>query len=131
ALIADITPLEQRGLAYGLRQSLDSVGAFIGPMLAMLFMALFANDIQAALWIAVVPALVGVAILVGAVHEPDRVRPGAGSRAPLRWAAVARLPRRYWLITALGALLTLARFSEAFLVLRAQDVGIALRYVPA
>ena len=131
ALIADITPLEQRGLAYGLRQSLDSVGAFIGPMLAMLFMALFANDIQAALWIAVVPALVAVAILVGAVHEPDRVRPGAGSRAPLRWAAVARLPRRYWLITALGALLTLARFSEAFLVLRAQDVGIALRYVPA
>jgi MFS family permease len=83
------------------------------------------------LWIAVVPAFVAVAILVGAVHEPARAKSGAEPRAPLRLAAIARLPRRYWLITLLGAVLTLARFSEAFLVLRAQDVGIALHYVPA
>ena len=131
ALIADITPPEQRGIAYGLRQSLDSVGAFVGPLLAIAFMAILHNDIQSVLWVAVVPAFVAVAILVGAVHESDRVKPGVGPRAPLRWAAVARLPRRYWLITLLGAVLTLARFSEAFLVLRAQDVGIALHYVPA
>lgn len=131
ALIADITPPEQRGSAYGLRQSLDSVGAFVGPLLAIAFMTILANDIQSVLWIAVVPAFVAVAILVAAVHEPDRAKPGAGPRAPLRLAAIARLPRRYWLITLLGAILTLARFSEAFLVLRAQDVGIALQYVPA
>jgi MFS family permease len=131
ALIADITPPEQRGVAYGLRQSLDSVGAFIGPLLAIVFMALLGNDIQSVLWIAVVPAFVAVAILVGAVHEPARAKSGAEPRAPLRLAAIARLPRRYWLITLLGAVLTLARFSEAFLVLRAQDVGIALHYVPA
>ena len=131
ALIADITPPEQRGIAYGLRQSLDSVGAFVGPLLAIAFMTILANDIQSVLWIAVVPAFVAVAILVAAVHEPDRVRPGTGPRAPLRWSVVTRLPRRYWLITLLGAVLTLARFSEAFLVLRAQDVGIALHYVPA
>jgi MFS family permease len=131
ALIADITPPEQRGIAYGLRQSLDSVGAFVGPLLAIAFMTILGNDIQSVLWIAVVPAFVAVAILVAAVHEPDRVKPGSGSRAPLRWSVVTRLPRRYWLITLLGAVLTLARFSEAFLVLRAQDVGIALHYVPA
>lgn len=131
ALIADITPAEQRGVAYGLRQSLDAVGAFVGPLLAIVFMALLNNDIQSVLWIAVVPAFIAVAILVGAVHEPDRPKPAAGARAPLRLAAVARLPRRYWLITLLGAVLTLARFSEAFLVLRALDVGIALQYVPA
>jgi len=130
ALIADITPLEQRGIAYGLRQSLDSVGAFVGPLLAIALMAILASDIQAVLWIAVVPAFIAVAILVAAVHEPAGAKPGAGPRARLRWAAIARLPRRYWLITLLGAVLTLARFSEAFLVLRAQDVGIALHYVP-
>ena len=126
ALIADLTPPEQRGIAYGLRQSLDSVGAFVGPLLAIAFMAILANDIQSVLWIAVVPAFVAVAILVAAVREPDRVKPGAGPRAPLRWVAVTRLPRRYWLITLLGAVLTLARFREAFLVQRAQDVGNAL-----
>jgi MFS family permease len=130
ALIADITPPEQRGSAYGLRQSLDSVGAFVGPLLAVTFMALLANDIQAVLWVAVVPAFIAVAILIAAVHEPDRAKAGAGPRAPLRLADVRRLPRRYWLITLLGTCLTLARFSEAFLVLRAQDVGIALQYVP-
>jgi MFS family permease len=130
ALIADITPPEQRGSAYGLRQSLDSVGAFVGPLLAVVFMALLANDIQAVLWVAVVPAFIAVAILIAAVHEPDRAKAGAGPRAPLRLADVRRLPRRYWLITLLGTCLTLARFSEAFLVLRAQDVGIALQYVP-
>lgn len=131
ALIADITPAEQRGIAYGLRQSLDAVGAFVGPLLAIAFMALLANDIQSVLWIAVVPAFIAVAILVGAVHEPDRTKPAAGGRSPLRLAEIARLPRRYWMITLLGAVLTLARFSEAFLVLRALDVGIALHYVPA
>jgi MFS family permease len=131
ALIADITPPEQRGIAYGLRQSLDSVGAFVGPLLAMIFLALLAYDIQSALWIAVVPAFIAVAILVVAVREPDQATYGTAPRTPLRWAAIARLPRRYWLITLLGAVLTLARFSEAFLVLRAQDVGIALQYVPA
>ncbi len=131
ALIADITPPEQRGIAYGLRQSLDSVGAFVGPLLAMILMVLLAGNIQPVLWIAVVPAFIAVAILIVAVREPDQDGHGTGSRMPLRWAAIARLPRRYWLITLLGAVLTLARFSEAFLVLRAQDVGIALQYVPA
>lgn len=130
ALIADITPPELRGAAYGLRQSLDSVGAFVGPLLAMAFMAWFANDIKAVLWVAVVPALISVALLITMVREPDRVTPGSGPRLALTIATARRLPLCYWLIVLLGAIFTLARFSEAFLVLRALDVGFDLGYVP-
>jgi MFS family permease len=130
ALIADIMPPEQLGIAYGLRQALDSVGAFIGPLLAVACLVWFANDITAVLWVAVVPAFIAVALLITTVREPDRTTPGASARTPLRLTAARRLPRRYWLITLLGAVLTLARFSEAFLVLRAQDVGFALGFTP-
>ena len=130
ALVADITPLDQRGAAYGLRQSLDSVGAFVGPSLALVFMAWFANDMRAVLWVAVVPAFIAVAILVILVREPRRVDPPAGPRLPISRIDVRRLPRRYWLIVLLGAVFGLARFSEAFLVLRALDVGLGPGYVP-
>ncbi len=130
ALIADITPLELRGAAYGLRQSLDSVGAFVGPLLAVALMAWLANDIKAVLWVAVVPAFIAVTLLVITVREPDYMNSGTGPRLALTLAGARRLPRRYWLIVLLGALFTLARFSEAFLVLRAMDVGSAIGYVP-
>lgn len=130
ALVADITPPDLRGTAYGLRQSLDSIGAFIGPLLAVALMAWLANDIKAVLWVAVVPAFVAVALLIVAVREPDPKTPEAKRRTPLTLADVGRLPLRYWLIVLLGAVFTLARFSEAFLILRAQAVGLALGYVP-
>ncbi len=130
ALIADITALELRGAAYGLRQSLDSVGAFVGPLLAVALMAWLANDIKAVLWVAVVPAFIAVTLLVTTVREPDHMNSGTGPRLALTLAGARRLPRRYWLIVLLGALFTLARFSEAFLVLRAMDVGSAIGYVP-
>jgi len=130
ALVADIAPRELRGAAYGLRQALDSVGAFLGPLAAVALMALLANDIKAVLWVAVVPAFVAVAILVTAVHEPVRAQRPADARAPLTLADAKRLPLRYWLIVLGGAVFTLARFSEAFLVLRAQELGLALGLVP-
>ena len=130
ALVADIAPRELRGAAYGLRQSLDSVGAFVGPVAAMAFMAWFANDIRAVLWVAVVPAFIAVALLAFGVHDPERAEGDSGMRNPLTFADATRLPLRYWLIVLLGAVFTLARFSEAFLVLRAQDVGLTLGYVP-
>lgn len=130
ALVADIAPRELRGAAYGLRQSLDSVGAFIGPMLAVAFMIWFAGDIRAVLWVAVAPAFVAVALLVFGVREPTHAEINSGTRTPLTLADGRRLPLRYWLIVLLGAVFTLARFSEAFLVLRAQDVGLPLGYVP-
>jgi MFS family permease len=130
ALVADIVPRQQRGAAYGLRQSLDSVGALLGPLLAVLFMIGFANDIKAVLWIAVMPACLAVLLLAVAIREPESAEQASGSGNRLTLADSKQLPLRYWLVIALGAVFTLARFSEAFLILRAQDVGLAIEYVP-
>jgi MFS family permease len=131
ALVADIAPLKLRGAAYGLRQSLDSAGAFVGPLAAVAFMVWFASDIRAVLWIAVLPAFIAVALLVLGVHDPERTGKDTGIRSPLSFTQAMRLPLLYWMIVLLGAVFTLARFSEAFLVLRAQDVGLTIAYVPA
>jgi MFS family permease len=129
ALVADITPQTLRGAAYGLRQALDSVGALLGPLLAVVFMLAFANDMRAVMWVAVVPAFLAVAVLTVYVREPEEARDPA-ARPPLSVADIRRLPLEYWFVVLLGAVFTLARFSDAFLVLRAQDVGLALGYVP-
>ena len=131
ALIADVTPVELRGAAYGLRQSLDSVGGVAGPLLAIVLMAATADNFRLVFWIAVIPALVCVALLVFGVQEPARAQPAKARPFPITRGEMARLPRIFWQVTALGAVLTLARFSEAFLLLRAQNVGLALTWVPA
>ena len=130
ALVADIAPPQLRGAAYGLRQALDSVGALIGPMLAVVLMIGLADDIRTAMWFAVAPAFLAVALLLVYVREPERPAGPDGAKARLTLADARRLPLRYWLVVLLGAVFTLARFSEAFLVLRAQDVGLALGHVP-
>ena len=131
ALIADITPPPLRGAAYGLRQALDSVGAFIGPLMAVVFMILFANDIKAVLWVAVIPAFIAVFLLIVALREPEATESTIAPRNHLTLRDAKCLPLRYWLIVTLGAVFTLGRFSEAFLILRAQDVGLSMAYVPA
>lgn len=130
ALIADITPVALRGTAYGLRQSLDSVGAFVGPLLAVVLMGWLADDIRAVLWVAVIPAAIAVTLLAVAVREPERAHAEAG-RVRLAVGDIRQLPQSFWRVVLLSAVLTLARFSEAFLILRAQNVGLALGYVPA
>ena len=130
ALVADIAPRELRGAAYGLRQSLDSVGAFVGPLIALVFMVWFANDIRAVLWVAVFPAFIAVTLLVFYVHDPEPAAERTNKRNPLKFSEARLLPPRYWLIVLLGGVFTMARFSEAFLVLRAQDVGLGMGYVP-
>jgi MFS family permease len=129
ALIADIVPTEQRGAAYGLRQSLDTVGAFVGPLLATVLMLLFAGDFRAVFWVAVLPAAAAVALLWWGVQEPKH-EAGAAPVSPIRRAALRRLDSAYWAVVAIGAIFTLARFSEAFLVLRAQQSGVAASFVP-
>lgn len=130
ALVADITPAPLRGAAYGLRQALDSVGALLGPLLAVVFMIWLADDIRAVMWIAVAPAFIAVALLLIYVREPEHTHEPMQAKAPLTFADARRLPRRYWRVVLAGAVFTLARFSEAFLVLRAEDIGLALGYVP-
>ena len=129
ALVADIAPPALRGAAFGLRQALDTVGAFAGPLLAVGLMLAWANDIRAVFWVAVVPAWLSVALLVAGVREPDRARDAAPVN-PLRREHLARLPSAYWWVVGVGAVFTLARFSEAFLVLRAVEGGLALAWTP-
>jgi len=127
ALIADVTPPALRGTAYGLRQALDSVGAVLGPLAAVALMLWLAGDIRTVLWLATLPAIVAFAIVVFAVKEP-KVRRAVGAR--LSFAGLGSLGARYWAVVALGAVLTLARFSEAFLVLRAMDIGFPAAQAP-
>ena len=129
ALVADITPPQMRGAAFGLRQSLDTVGAFLGPLMAMGLMLLWANDFRAVFWVAVIPAFLAVALLIFGVQEPERKAEGARVN-PIRRENLRRLPVAYWWVVAIGAIFTLARFSEAFLVLRAAEGGLPLAYTP-
>jgi MFS family permease len=129
ALVADIAPPHLRGAAFGLRQALDTVGAFLGPLIAIGLMFAWADDFRAVFWVAVVPGLLSVLLLVFGVREPGTA--GAGRRTnPVQWANLVRLGRSYWLVVAIGAVFTLARFSEAFLVLRARQLGLPLYLVP-
>ena len=129
ALVADITPPAVRGAAFGLRQSLDTAGAFLGPLLAMALMLLWANDFRAVFWVAVIPAVLAVALLLFGVREPERA-PGAPRVNPVRRENLKRLSAAYWWVVAVGAVFTLARFSEAFLVLRAYQTGLPVAYAP-
>ena len=129
ALVADIAPPELRGAAFGLRQSLDTVGAFLGPLLAVVFMLLWHDDFRAVFWLASVPAFLCVALLIWGVREPDR--PLTAKRVnPINRTNLARLSPAYWWVVGIGAIFTLARFSEAFLVLRASEGGLALAWTP-
>jgi len=129
ALIADIAPANVRGAAFGLRQSLDTVGAFVGPLIAIGLMLAWSNDFRAVFWFAVIPGALAVALLVVGVREPER-QPGQVRTNPLRRENLRRLSRAYWWVVAIGAVFTLARFSEAFLVLKAHEGGMALAWVP-
>ena len=129
ALVADIAPPESRGAAFGLRQSLDTVGAFLGPLIAVGLMILWANDFGAVFWVAVIPGLLAVALLFFGVTEPER-HVGDKRTNPIKRENLFRLGRAYWWVVGVGAVFTLARFSEAFLVLRAQQSGVATALVP-
>ena len=131
ALIADISPAELRGASFGLRQSLDTVGAFVGPLLAIVLMWLLANDIRAVFWFAVIPAFLAMFLIIYGVSEPDRPAETREVRFPLHAIELKRLGSFYWWVVAIAVVFTLARFSEAFLILRAQSAGLAMALVPA
>jgi MFS family permease len=130
ALVADIAPPELRGASFGLRQSLDTAGAFLGPLAAIGLMAASSDNFQLVFWVAVVPAFIAFGLMVFGVEEPDRNQE-ATKKPPLRFADARRLKGAFWAVVAVASVLTLARFSEAFLVLRAQDVGFPIVFIPA
>lgn len=130
ALVADIAPPELRGASFGLRQSLDTVGAFLGPLLAIGMMWLTADQFLAVFWVAVIPAFLSAALVLFAVKEPERPASLRKIRLPLHRDELRRLSAGYWWVVAVAAVFTLARFSEAFLILRAKSVGISVALVP-
>ncbi len=130
ALVADVAPPAIRGACFGLRQSMDTVGAFLGPSLAIVMMSWFANDIRQVLWFAVVPACITVLLILLGVEDPKGLSSRERFRSPIRREALRQFSGDYWRVVAIGAIFTLARFSEAFLVLRAQQVGFAIKWVP-
>ena len=131
ALVADITPPQVRGAAFGLRQALDTVGAVLGPALALALMALLADDIRAVFWWAVMPGVLAVVLLAAGVEEPERSTDArAPARLPLSWREVRGLPPRLWIVVLVGGVFALARFSEAFLILRARGAGLSLALTP-
>lgn len=129
ALIADITPRNLRGAAFGLRQSLDTVGALLGPLLATGLMLLWADNFRAVFWVAVIPGTMAAALLLFGVREPEHSSTDKRPN-PIRKENLKRLTAPYWWVVIIGAIFTLARFSEAFLVLRAQQGGIPLALIP-
>jgi MFS family permease len=130
ALVADIAPAHLRGASFGLRQSLDTIGAFLGPLLAIGLMWLTVDDFQVVFWIAAIPAFLAVGLILVAVKEPDRPKELRRVRMPLQRDELRRLGASYWWVVAVATVFTLARFSEAFLILRAQSIGLPLALVP-
>ena len=129
ALLSEIAPAEIRGAAFGLRQSLDTVGAFLGPLIGVALMLLWANDFRAVFWVAVIPAVLAVVLLIFGVREPERMEAHQPIN-PISRENLQRLGAAYWWLVGIGAVFTLARFSEAFLVVRAAQGGIAIALVP-
>jgi MFS family permease len=130
ALVADVTPPEIRGRAYGLRQALDTVGAFLGPLLAIGLMALFSNDMRAVFWVAVVPGLFAVILVIFGVEGGRAVSVDAHVHIPIQIRDLRKLDREFWAVVGIGVVFTLARFSEAFLVLKANAEGLPLALTP-
>ena len=130
ALVADLAPEHVRGASYGLRQSLDTVGAFVGPLGAIGLMLLFEGNFRRVFWVAVLPAFVSVGLLALFVQEPPNSAKPSGVRPQFRWRELRYFSRAFWFVVAIGGVFTLARFSEAFLILRATNIGLGNDYVP-
>ena len=128
AMVGDMVPAGLRGAAYGLRQALDTVGAFAGPLIAIALMAMLHDNFRLIFWLALIPGVISVLVLLIAVREPPHDE--AAAQAPLKFGGLKTLPISYWIVVGISAVLTLARFSEAFLILRAQGLGLSLALAP-
>jgi MFS family permease len=130
ALLADATPSDVRGAAYGLRQSLDTAGALLGPLAAIGLMSVFSQNIRAVFWVAAIPAFVALILLAAGVHEPQRGDQPATQESPLSRRSLSQFGRGFWGVVLVGAVVTMARFSEAFLVLRTSEAGLPIGWTP-
>lgn len=127
ALIAEITPPSLRGKAFGLRQALDTVGAFIGPILAIILMSLLGDQLRLVFWVALIPGLLAVALILLGVEEPKNAPTG---ETPMKAWKFNHFSAAFWEACAMGFILQLSRLGDAFLILRAKDFGVATHFLP-
>lgn len=130
ALVADIAPEHLRGASFGLRQSLDTIGAFVGPLIAISLMLLTADNFKFVFWIAVIPAFIAFGLMVYGVEEPTKKAASETKKSNLQWHHVKQFSGAFWIAVGIACIFTLARFSEAFLILKAQNVGLPIAFVP-
>lgn len=130
ALVADVAPKEIRGACFGLRQSMDTIGAILGPIAAIFLMLVFSNDVRLVLWFAVIPAIAAMLIIVFKVKEPKKEEKEHDFKIPINFSIIKNFSKQFWFVVILGAMFMLARFSEAFLILKASEVGFEAAWVP-
>ena len=130
ALVTEIAGPEIRGAAFGLRQSLDTIGAFVGPLIALALMAIYPNAFRLVFSLAIIPGFIAVAILATFVHEPEGSSKGSTKGNLIKWSQLRSLGTPFWIVVMVGGIITLARFSEAFLVLRANGTGLPVALTP-
>ena len=130
ALVADVAPIEIRGTCFGLRQSMDTMGAILGPIAAILLMLVFSNDVRLVLWFAVIPAIIAMLVIIFKVKEPVKEKKEHEFKPPINFSIIKNFSKQFWFVVILGAMFMLARFSEAFLVLKASEVGFEAAWVP-
>ncbi len=128
AIVADVTDESIRGAAYGLRQSLDAAGAFVGPLLATLLLLLWTEDLRSIFWIALIPGAACLALILFGVE--DNVTPTVNTKR-IAWKDLKSVMTPAFVqLVILGTLFSLARFSNAFIVLRAAAIGIEHAWIP-
>jgi MFS family permease len=130
ALVADVTPEAMRGAAYGLRQSLDTIGAFCGPLIAVCLMAASNNNFRLVFWFALIPGVLAVGLLAMGIKEPKKTQKQSKPINPLQWKTLKTLSQDYWILVTVALLFNLGNSSDAFLLLRASQVGISDAFVP-
>lgn len=130
ALVADVTEPAVRGAAYGLRQSLDSIGAFIGPLIALLVLSYANNDYRLVFWVALVPGIITIALLALGIQEPARHVEIKAQAVPLSWQSIKCLGHGFWFVFAVAMIFTLGNSSDAFILLRVKQVGVASNLIP-
>jgi len=128
ALIADLTPPEQRGAAFGLRQSLDTIGGVVGPLAAVGLMLASGDNFRLVFALAIIPALLSVGTLL--VFVPNDGATPRAAEFPLSRAAARQMSRAFWIVVALGAAMAAVRVAEAFLMLRATGFGLDPAWAP-
>jgi MFS family permease len=130
SLIADSTSTKIRGTAYSLRQTLDTLGAVLGPIFAIIILYLTTNNFRLVLWFAVIPAVLCIVVLIFGVKESTLKKNISRKKSYFLFENFLKITPVIWLFFLTVFILNLGHFSEAFLLLRSQEIGLKVSFIP-